>query len=153
MTMAVMYFNAGLAKLWNTGWVWYTGTFLRKLMKGFRYTSAWPWANDMIVASPTLGFAFGIATFVFEIMLSFLVLLAMLPSYSQEKPSERSIKLQEMLRLGWAVVGVGMHLSIYVLLYPPFTTFVHVLLFLALDPFVLLTRYQGKAVQLHKIDE
>merc|ERR1712032_623121 len=94
-----------------------------------------------------LGLAFGVATFVFEVLLSLSVLLMLLPSYTKIRTSNNLMRFQELIQIVWVVMGVGMHFSIYVLLYPPFTSFVHVLFFLVLDPFAFSFRFRCKKAQ------
>lgn len=147
VSLAFMYFNAAISKLQATGLVWFSGEIMRQLIRDWRWTSAWPWLSDLITNRPSMGLLLGVATFVWEFLLSFVLLVwEMLFSFLPGRSSASWQKGHAHFRLMWALVSVAMHLGIYLLMFPPFTTFVHVLVVLVVDPFAFVPLAEGARV-------
>jgi len=138
ISLACMYLNAGISKLEATGLVWFSGEILRQLIRDFRYTSAWPWLSDVITRDPGMGLLLGISTFIWELPLSIVVLVWELPLsflVATRFPWSCWRRGFMFFRWLWALICVAMHFGIFLLVFPPFTTFVHALVALVLDPF------------------
>lgn len=134
-TVGMMYLNAGLSKLQNTGLDWFDGVRLRQLIKDARPSSAWPWASDTIIESTRIGWWLGMGTFVFEVLFSPLVIIGFSRGGCCRRASGHPRPGLGIVRSLWVVLALAFHFGIYLLCYPNFGTFVHTLLALVTDPF------------------
>lgn len=138
ISLAALYSMSALQKQVSSGFAW-QGTqhgpenLLRIQMWVHHDFSVWPWFNDTVILSDSLGPAIGWFTFLFEGPCSFLVLIGLCTG------SElcRYVNLNIYLAL-WAVVAILFHFGIWCLLHPVFPTYAYALLFLVLDPFAML---------------